>query len=398
MRSITIEVEEFDFFGDTVWACMYEGTLYFFPRHMCEAIGLTWSGQQQKFRDDLEKYNCIDIYTVARDGRVRKMLAIPKTHLNTWIINISAAKVKKECQEPLRRYQAELTGWLAKTFDQEIQKTLAGQMSTSAISPVVELGAAATGQLVTTSYLEDQLAGLESRIITGTIQGIEEARKRDPLIRLQILEAARKLRRQAPEWDEQLYCACTSLLRPILDHGECSDEQLIRLWSECCYDKIMLMHPRVWYGQADLEDTRVRLGLPVQTFDPIPEIWGREMTRIYYQYGLRNYNELIFRYNYPEWVIAEAVRAEKAKLDRVMLENAVLRVRDHLAYYASKEFKTKSKAFRFVFNRCWECGAQHHLQCHHQHNRTFGHESVEDFMTLCKTCHDMEAGHGAAHA
>lgn len=39
-------------------------------------------------------------------------------------------------------------------------------------------------------------------------------------------------------------------------------------------------------------------------------------------------------------------------------------------------------------NKCSMCGRTDHLQVHHKHYKTFGHEKTEDVQVVCKDCHE----------
>jgi hypothetical protein len=70
-------------------------------------MGLDWSGQQQKLREQGEKFNCRVISMVASDGKLREMLCIPLEKLNGWLFSVNPEKVRPDIKHTVALYQEE---------------------------------------------------------------------------------------------------------------------------------------------------------------------------------------------------------------------------------------------------------------------------------------------------
>lgn len=90
---------------------------YFSPRHVCEALGVTWQGQHVKIMADQVLARTVkEIVTVAADGKQRNKTMLPIEFLSGWLFTIK--KVRPEVQDKLNVFRAEgfvaLDAWFRK--------------------------------------------------------------------------------------------------------------------------------------------------------------------------------------------------------------------------------------------------------------------------------------------
>ncbi|WAT10124.1 phage antirepressor N-terminal domain-containing protein [Rouxiella badensis] len=95
------------FHGQSIITAMAAGVAYVAMRPIVENIGIDWTGQSVKLRNQKDKFNCRDISMVAADGKVRKLLCLPLQKLNGWLFSINPAKVRDDIRDRLIRYQEE---------------------------------------------------------------------------------------------------------------------------------------------------------------------------------------------------------------------------------------------------------------------------------------------------
>lgn len=75
---------------------------------ICEAIGVDFSSQLQKVKDDEILGSTVGLSTtVGADGKEREMATIPFMFVFGWIFGISAKNVKEEAREALIKYKLE---------------------------------------------------------------------------------------------------------------------------------------------------------------------------------------------------------------------------------------------------------------------------------------------------
>lgn len=98
--------------GDTIRVAM---------RPICEAIGLDWSGQNQRIgRHPVLGPTVGMTPTVAEDGKLRDVVTLPLDYLNGWLFGIDTNRVKPEIQGLLIDYQRECFSALAAYWQQGI--------------------------------------------------------------------------------------------------------------------------------------------------------------------------------------------------------------------------------------------------------------------------------------
>ena len=102
-----IRHEEVNVCGSNVLATVTaDNRCYFSPRHVCDALGINWSGQFTKIKEDQVLSTTVEeIQTVRPDGSAVKALMLPIEFLSGWLFTIK--KVAPEVQAKLNLYRAE---------------------------------------------------------------------------------------------------------------------------------------------------------------------------------------------------------------------------------------------------------------------------------------------------
>ena len=95
------------FHGDPLYLVEQDGEPFAPVKPICEAIGMDWAAQHAKLTNDEGRWKCLDILTVAADGKQRSMVCLPLRKVAGWLASISAAKVKPEIRDKLIAYQDE---------------------------------------------------------------------------------------------------------------------------------------------------------------------------------------------------------------------------------------------------------------------------------------------------
>jgi hypothetical protein len=116
--------------GERVLAAVTEDNkAYFSPRHVCDALGITWSRQRKKImEDDVLSSTVAEMTTVATDGKQRVMSMLPIEYANGWLFTIK--KVRPELQAKLNLFRTEgyaaLDAWFRQGLrnDPEVQLVL----------------------------------------------------------------------------------------------------------------------------------------------------------------------------------------------------------------------------------------------------------------------------------
>ena len=102
-----ISTQAISFYGSELITLKVEDAIYTAIRPIVEAIGLDWASQSVKLSKNRAKFNCCDIATVGKDGKIRKMLCMPLKKLNGWLFSINPEKVRPDLKEKVIRYQEE---------------------------------------------------------------------------------------------------------------------------------------------------------------------------------------------------------------------------------------------------------------------------------------------------
>lgn len=95
------------FHGSNLFIVNHNNEPYVPMKPVVEGMGLDWGAQQQKLRENKEKFNHIDIDIVAADGKNREMICLPLKKLNGWLFSISPERVRADLKEKVIAYQEE---------------------------------------------------------------------------------------------------------------------------------------------------------------------------------------------------------------------------------------------------------------------------------------------------
>ncbi|WP_296988168.1 phage antirepressor N-terminal domain-containing protein [Thalassospira sp. UBA1131] len=102
------EVISLDFHGSQIATFEVDGTPYVALRSVCEAIGIAWNGQFEKVKRDPVLSSTVRVTrTVAEDGRLREMSALPLDMLQGWLFKIDASRVRSSLRTRVIMFQRE---------------------------------------------------------------------------------------------------------------------------------------------------------------------------------------------------------------------------------------------------------------------------------------------------
>lgn len=106
-------------FHDTTIYTTADGT-YVALRPVCEALGLNFSGQQQRLQRQSWAVVCMT-HTTGADGKTYEMMLIDRRTFTMWLATIDTSRVKNErTRELVRTYQCEAADALDKYFNEGI--------------------------------------------------------------------------------------------------------------------------------------------------------------------------------------------------------------------------------------------------------------------------------------
>lgn len=95
----------------------YYNEKYVAIKPICEAIGVDYSSQLQKLKDDpILSSTVVLSTTVGADEKHRKMQTLPLRYVFGWLFRIDSRKVKEEIRESVEKYQRECYDVLFDTF------------------------------------------------------------------------------------------------------------------------------------------------------------------------------------------------------------------------------------------------------------------------------------------
>lgn len=126
-----ITTQTLSFHGSDLITLKVEDVIYTAIRPLVEAIGLDWASQSVKLSKNRAKFNCCDIATVGKDGKIREMLCMPIKKLNGWLFSINPEKVRSDLKEKVICYQEEC-------FEALYNYWHFGKAERSHIAPLVE--------------------------------------------------------------------------------------------------------------------------------------------------------------------------------------------------------------------------------------------------------------------
>jgi hypothetical protein len=375
--------QDFDFYGDKIIATKHDDVWYFFPRHMCESLGVAWQVQQRKIAAEAEKFNCHHMVTVGKDNKKRKMLGIPATRINTWILGINASRVKEESRAALRKYQDQLSDWLyeAGFLGAVVNESVPANQMDNVIAAAKER--ALKKQLT----IQDKLELVQS--LPDTPQYADYKCERIQLIT-----------------DVQLGVKSPALLGEPLRINKQNFYRVYGIEGHCD-DKIICSYPfdfstpkdiRIYAKEANIKRADI----------PYPDIsfaQGCEMTKAALKFKW-NIADLVIKYNLPAELIQQKISLITFWLKGIFKENEIevplppTRNQQTLGarlttYRNTDEWWTKRNAYFTVFNCCVDCPpeigwelASKNFNLHHLSYWTLGKEDPSDLVPLCKECHD----------
>ncbi len=179
------------FQGDTLYLVEIEGEPFTPARPICEAIGVSWSGQYSKLTSAAHRWRCAGICIPTLGGE-QQTLCIPVRKLSGWLANISAAKVKPEIRAKLIAYQDECDNALWRYWTEGHASRPATPLhgNLSLLPPLARPRGANLAKIESYGWDGDRVAAarLQLETASGILAGVEFAR--DDAMRLDLLTAA----------------------------------------------------------------------------------------------------------------------------------------------------------------------------------------------------------------
>lgn len=100
------QIANVDFYGDTLISFHDGKRAYVACKPICERLGIDWSSQYTKLKNDpIFAASIVIITTDTGQGR-REVVCIAVDMLQAWMMSINPNKVKEELREPMNRYRA----------------------------------------------------------------------------------------------------------------------------------------------------------------------------------------------------------------------------------------------------------------------------------------------------
>ena len=94
------------FYGNSLYIVEHNGEPYTPMKPIVKGMGIDWTGQFVKLRNQKEKFGCRDI-SIPSVGGIQEMLCIPLRKLSGWLFSINPAKVKESIRPKVIQYQEE---------------------------------------------------------------------------------------------------------------------------------------------------------------------------------------------------------------------------------------------------------------------------------------------------
>ncbi len=112
-----MNIQTVQFHNQEIQVLNYEGKPYVAMKPICENIGLDWDSQKKRIsRNEILNSTKVIMTSVAKDGKIRDVIALPLGMLNGWLFGIDTKRVKPEIRETLKLYQMECFDVLYKHF------------------------------------------------------------------------------------------------------------------------------------------------------------------------------------------------------------------------------------------------------------------------------------------
>jgi hypothetical protein len=165
---VPVEQRAIDFYGDELVAVRDEdGTVWVPVRRLCEALGVSRSGQIERIQRDPVLSDEVRTSRVTRpDGRVYEMECLPLKFVRAWLFGINATRVKTELRDKLIAYQREVIEVIDRHFSQAPAPT-----PSTALMQIRELGLAIAHMAEQQMELEARTTTLESRMQGSAVWG-----------------------------------------------------------------------------------------------------------------------------------------------------------------------------------------------------------------------------------
>src|SRR5690349_9219732 len=94
---VPVREQRVDFYGDTLVAGQpADGTVLVPVKPIADALGLNWSGQQQRLQRDPVLAEAASICVIHMEVGARSMLCLPLDLLPGWLFGIAGARVKPD--------------------------------------------------------------------------------------------------------------------------------------------------------------------------------------------------------------------------------------------------------------------------------------------------------------
>lgn len=118
---VPVQQRQVDFYGDEIMAVVIdEGEqpqVYVPLRPIVEYLGMSWSGQFERVKDDEVLADVVRSVRVTRtEADTRNFVSLPLEYLSGWLFGIEARRVKPELKEKIMRYRRECYRVLAQAF------------------------------------------------------------------------------------------------------------------------------------------------------------------------------------------------------------------------------------------------------------------------------------------
>lgn len=115
-----MNIQSIQFYNQEIQVLNYEGKPYVAMKPICENIGLSWSGQQDRIRRNEALKQGRRMIRVPSEGGYQEVLCLPLGYLNGWLFGIEINRVKPEIRDVLRLYQLECYDVLYNHFLPEV--------------------------------------------------------------------------------------------------------------------------------------------------------------------------------------------------------------------------------------------------------------------------------------
>jgi hypothetical protein len=181
---VPIEQKTVSFYEDQITAVLMDvdgdEVVYVPIRPLCDHLGLSWQGQNDRIRRDLVlseiqmsvRVTRMDIEEGSRRPHTSEMLCLPLEFLNGWLFGVNASRVKSDVRDRLIRYQRECYRVLADAF--QGSAVLANAPST--LIQVREMGLAIVRMAEEQMAFDRRLGATEGelRVVTERLTAVEQ--------------------------------------------------------------------------------------------------------------------------------------------------------------------------------------------------------------------------------